>query len=173
VVILVTGPMAAGKSTVARMLASGFPRGVYLDGDSFRRAVAAGREEMTPEPSAEALRQLRTRYRVAAAAADLYVDAGFTVVVEDVVAGRDLEAMTTLIRTRPLHVVVLLPSRQTIAAREAGRAQVGYGAFTVDALYDEFEHRTPRIGTWLDTTEQSADETVAAILGQLPSGYAE
>ena len=30
-VYLITGPMAAGKSTVARLLAARFPRGVHLD----------------------------------------------------------------------------------------------------------------------------------------------
>lgn len=46
--------MAAGKSTVARLLASRFERGVYLEGDAFRRSILTGREEMTPDPSPEA-----------------------------------------------------------------------------------------------------------------------
>ena len=43
--------MAAGKSTVARLLASRFERGVHLEGDFFRRSVVSGRAEMTPEPT--------------------------------------------------------------------------------------------------------------------------
>src|SRR3954453_16850145 len=82
VVYLVTGPMAAGKSTVARLLASRFERGVHLEGDVFRRSIVNGREEMTPDPSPEALAQLRLRYQIAAAAADSYFEAGFSVVVE-------------------------------------------------------------------------------------------
>ena len=53
-IFLISGPMAAGKSTVARALASRFERGVYLEGDMFRRSMASGREEMTPDPSPEA-----------------------------------------------------------------------------------------------------------------------
>jgi adenylylsulfate kinase-like enzyme len=42
VVYLITGPMAAGKSTVARLLAQRFERGVYLQGDHFRRCIVSG-----------------------------------------------------------------------------------------------------------------------------------
>ena len=89
VIYLITGPMAAGKSTVARLLASRFERGgVHLEGDVFRRSIVSGRAEMTPDPSPEALDQLRLRYRLAAAAADTFFEAGFTVALEDVVRGR-------------------------------------------------------------------------------------
>ena len=86
-IVLVTGPQAAGKTTVSAMLARRFERGVHLDGDAFRRFVVAGRAEMTPDASDEALAQLRLRYRITASAAQAYLDAGFDVVVDDVVAG--------------------------------------------------------------------------------------
>src|SRR6184192_104019 len=38
-IYLITGPMAAGKSTVAHLLASRFDRGVHLEGDVFRRSI--------------------------------------------------------------------------------------------------------------------------------------
>jgi hypothetical protein len=64
VVYLITDPMAAGKSTVARLLATRFKRGVHLEGDIFRRSIVSGREELTPTPSPEAAEQLRLRYRL-------------------------------------------------------------------------------------------------------------
>jgi len=51
--------MAAGKSTVASLLARRFRRGVHLEGDLFRRMIVHGRQEMTPDPSPEALDQLK------------------------------------------------------------------------------------------------------------------
>jgi cytidylate kinase len=59
---LITGPMASGKSTVARLLAQRFERGVDVEGDVFRRNVAAGRHEMAPDPSREASRE-QTGYK--------------------------------------------------------------------------------------------------------------
>jgi len=75
-VLFVTGPQAAGKTTVARLLARRFERGVHVEGDAFRRFVVAGCTEMTPAPSPEALAQLRLRYGLAAASADAYAEAG-------------------------------------------------------------------------------------------------
>jgi len=168
-VYLITGPMAAGKSTVARLLASRVERGVHLEGDVFRRSIVSGREEMTPDPSPEALEQLRLRYRLAAAAADTYFEAGFTVALEDVVAGPLLGDYRTMIRSRPCHVIVLLPSLEAVAAREAGRDAKGYGAWTVEEIYEGFAGTTTRVGIWLDTTHFTQEETVDEILWQTAS----
>lgn len=165
-VYLISGPMAAGKSTVARLLASRFERGVHLEGDVFRRSIVSGRAELTPDASPAALEQLRLRYRLAAAAADAYFEAGFAVALEDVVPGPMLGDYRTSIRSRPCHVIVLLPSREAVAARETGREAKGYSAWTVDALYDAFAGSAQRVGIWLDTTDLSAEQTVDAILTQ-------
>jgi chloramphenicol 3-O-phosphotransferase len=169
-IYLITGPMAAGKSTVACLLASRFARGVHLEGDFFRRSIVSGRDEMAPGASPEALRQLRLRYRLAAAAADAYIDAGFTVAVDDVVAGALLGEYLALIRSRPCHLVVLLPSRDAVASREAERAKTGYTHWAVEELYSAFTDDTPRVGIWLDTSELTPDETVDAILTRTSSG---
>ena len=166
-VFLVTGPSAAGKSTVARLLAARFERGVHVEGDAFRRTIVSGRHEMSPEATAEALSQLRLRYRVAAAAADAYVEEGFTVVVEDVAAGPLLPELVALIRSRPLHVVVLLPSAEAIADREQARDGNGYHSWSIAELRGGFDRGTPRIGLWLDTSAQTSEETVDEILARV------
>lgn len=124
---------------------------------------------MTPDASPEAFEQLRLRYRLAAAAADAYVDAGFTVVLEDVAAGPLLDEYRAMIRSRPCKVVVLLPSPQAIVEREAGRQDTGYSHWTIEQLSDAFANDTPRVGTWLDTSELTSEETVDEILGNRES----
>lgn len=165
-VVLVTGVMAAGKSTVAQLLAERLPRAAHVRGDVFRRMIVSGRQEYLPGASDEALARLRLRYRLSAATADAYAEAGFTAVVQDVVLGEELTAYVRLVRTRPLHVVVLAPDAETVAAREAARAKTGYGgaAWTVPALDEALRASTPPIGLWLDTSGQTPTETVEAIL---------
>jgi len=163
-VYLITGPMAAGKTTVARQLAEQFERGVHLEGDVFRRSIVSGREEMTPEQAPAALSQLRLRYGLAAAAADTYFDAGFSVALDDVVAGPLLEEYVALIKSEPCRVIVLLPSMAAVAEREAQRHGTGYDRWELESFYSGFVETTPRIGLWLDTTELRPEETVAEIL---------
>ncbi|HEX4819974.1 MAG TPA: AAA family ATPase [Acidimicrobiales bacterium] len=165
-VVLVTGISASGKSTVAELLAQRFERGVHVKGDVFRRMVVSGRAEMSASPSADGWDQLRLRYRLGAATADAYHAAGFSVVVQDVVVGQVLDEYVAAIRSRPRFVVVLAPRPDVVEAREAGRAKVAYrdGAPTVDALDHALRHETPRLGLWLDSSDQRPDETVEEII---------
>lgn len=163
-IILITGIQAAGKSTIAQLLAERLPRSVHLRGDLFRRMIINGRADMTPEPTDEALRQLQLRYQLTAAVSDAYFDAGFTVITQDVILGEHLAHMTKMIRSRPLLVVVLAPRAETIAAREKTRGKVTYDNWTVKQLDDLLRQQTPRLGLWLDTSEQTPTETVNEIL---------
>jgi len=155
--------MASGKSTIAKALAATFPRGVHVEGDVFRRFIVSGRCEMTPEPSEEALAQLRLRYRLTAEVAEHYARTGYTVVVEDVVAGPLLSEFVSMFTHRPLHLVVLLPNEEAIAQREAGRAALGYDEWTVSRLREAFAEETERLGLWLDTSADTPETTVRDI----------
>ncbi|GAA4445366.1 AAA family ATPase [Phytohabitans houttuyneae] len=169
-VIIVTGAMAAGKSTVAQGIAERLPRAAHVRGDAFRRMVVSGRREMAPDLPAEAVAQLWLRYELAATVADRYARAGFTAVVQDIVIGPELARFVDLFATRPRHLVVLAPRPDVLATREEGRPKTGYGGgWTVEALDRELRERTPRLGLWLDTSDQTPDDTVTRILANLPA----
>ncbi|MFI8952214.1 AAA family ATPase [Streptomyces sp. NPDC053750] len=171
-VVLITGVMASGKSTVAQLLAERLSRSVHLRGDSFRRMIVSGGEEFTPQPSDEATAQLRLRYQASATIADLYAGAGWTVVAQDVVLGEHLDAYLNWVTTRPLYLVVLAPTPEAVAQREAGRRKHGYGGpWTVDILDQALRQNTPRRGLWLDTSHQTPDQTVDQILTGLTTAH--
>lgn len=87
--------------------------------------------------------------------------------LEDVAAGALLDEYRTMIRSRPCHVIVLLPSVEAITAREAGRDEKGYtGGWTAERHYAEFVSTTPPVGLWLDNTGQTAEQTVDEILAR-------
>lgn len=166
-VIVVTGIQAAGKSTIAQALAERLDRSVHLRGDVFRRMIVSGRAEMGPaDPPAQAIAQLLLRHRLAAMAADAYADAGFTVVLQDIIIGSHLADIVAAIRSRPLYVVVLAPRADVVQARDQARGKLAYkpGDQSPAELDAAFRRQTPRIGLWLDTSAQAVAQTVEEIL---------
>ncbi|GAA1126687.1 AAA family ATPase [Kribbella jejuensis] len=171
-VVLITGMQAAGKSTVAPLLAARMgPPAATLDGDVFYHGVVAGAEVMTPEASPEAVRQLELRYDASALVAQHYADNGFDFVCSDIVLGEHVERWFSRLRNVDPYLVVLVPSVESIVARELGRGGKSYrgwqepGGSLEDAVralqagLDEI----PRRGLWLDTTGQTPEQTVDAI----------
>jgi predicted kinase len=167
-IILITGNMAAGKSTVAQALAERLPKSVHLRGDAFRRMIVNGRAEMNFELSAEAKHQLRLRYRIASKVAKCYLEEGFTVVYQDIILGSDLLEVLHTFQDVSLALVVLCPRAEVIAQREAARGKTGYENEEVIHAFDRvLKRETPRLGYWLDTSDLTVSETVDLILVNL------
>ncbi|GAB2588631.1 phosphotransferase-like protein [Kribbella endophytica] len=172
-VVLITGMQAAGKSTIAPLLASRLgPPAATLDGDVFHNGVVAGAVGMTPDPLPEAVRQLDLRYAATAKIAQHYADAGFDFTCSDIILGPDIERWFAALHDVEPHLVVLVPSVDSIVERELGRGSTSYRdwqpeggtlADAVRALQQDLAI-TPKRGLWLDTTHQTPAETIEAIL---------
>ncbi|HEY2273846.1 MAG TPA: AAA family ATPase [Jatrophihabitantaceae bacterium] len=164
-IYVLSGVQAAGKSTVADVLARRFERGVHVGGDAIRAMVVSGRSDMSPDPPEESLHQLMLRYRASIAVAQVYFDAGFDVVIEDVIIGEMLIAFLAAVPWPRIRLVMLCATPAEITRREELRAKDGYGGvWSVAALYRIFDEETPRLGLWLDSTGMTPDETTDAIL---------
>ncbi|MET7282755.1 AAA family ATPase [Kribbella sp. NPDC005582] len=175
-VVLVTGLQASGKSTVAPLLAARLgPPAATLDGDVFYHGVVAGAEVMTPNPTAEAVRQLELRYAASALVAQHYADNGFDFVASDIVLGEHVERWFDQLHGVDAYLVVLRPTVESIVERELGRGgnnsyrdwqNDGSLADAVRALGVGLEE-IPRRGLWVDTTGQTPEQTVDVILADL------
>ncbi|MGV0815762.1 AAA family ATPase [Mycolicibacterium boenickei] len=167
-IIVITGAMASGKSTVAQLLAERFERSAHVRGDVFRRFVVGGRAEPAEQMSADAQAQLVLRYRLGAASADAYAAAGFVTIWQDVIIGPYLADAVDMLQTRPVFVVVLDPAPEVIAEREHARAKVGYGTdWDHGKFVETMRSTTPRLGLWLDTSAMSPEQAVQAVLDGL------
>ncbi len=167
---LVVGVQAAGKSTIAELLAAQFEHGVHVRGGQFYRWATRGWVQAADkEQPEEARRLLDLRYRLSARVADEYCRAGFTTVVQDNIFGADVGTWLATVAARPRHLVVLRPGVDVVARRDAARTaatgKVAYrpGEFSIEDLDDALA-QTAQIGLWLDTTHQTPAETVAEIL---------
>ncbi len=167
-IILITGNMASGKSSVAQALAERLPTSVHLRGDLFRRMIINGRADMGVVLSAEAERQLQLRYHLSVEVAKHYARAGFTVVYQDIVIGETLQQIAHAFHPHQLDVVVLCPRVDIIAARDQARGKTGYpDRASVEAFDHVLRSDTPHIGYWLDNSELSVAGTVDEIVSQL------
>jgi hypothetical protein len=86
------------------------------------------------------------------------------VIAQDIILGEDLTEMVERIQQRPLLVVVLAPQPDAVAAREAARGKSAYDQWTIDLLDNSLQNETPHIGLWLDTSDQTPEDTVDEIL---------
>ena len=81
--------------------------------------------------------------------------------IDDIVIGSHVDEYFSSIRSRPLLLVMLVPSPEAIRAREASR---GKQMFDKWAHLDELAREASHVVLWIDSSEQTAEETVDEIL---------
>jgi len=167
-ILVISGTQGAGKTTVASMLARRFARGAHVSADVLQKMIVSGGE--WPEPSTsdrddrvhgEAGAQLRLRVRHMCMLGRSFYEAGFTPVLDDIIIGGGLDDVREDLQGVPFYFVMLRPSLDVVRERELGR---GTRLFEEWEWLDEVIGRTPRVGLWLDTSRQTAEETVDEIM---------
>jgi hypothetical protein len=157
-VLVLSGPPAAGKSTVGRRLAGTRARCAFIDGDDVRQLVVAG--AVAPWKGAEGRRQRRLSAINAGSLARNFAAAGIDVVIADVLDRETLpvyRASVDDLFVAHLHVAY-------------GRARDRAEGRPVHITWDEFAllHREQEgmegADLWLDTTELTVEETAGRLL---------
>lgn len=161
-----SGVPGAGKSTFCRAFAARFPRGVHVEGDvlSFEFVVSGVAQPFGPNPDpAEWDRQMVLRRQNMCLLADSYARADFVPVMDDVVTHRsELDLHLQLLSERPLYFIVLAPDLEVAAERDASREESVLDMWRhLDA---ELRAGLAGVGLWLDTSQMSVDDTIAAVI---------
>lgn len=161
-VLVVSGIPGVGKTTIASLIARRLPRSAHIEAEVLMRFVVGGAVRPGDRPDDEASRQLRLRGRQVALLADSFLDAGFTPVIDDVVIGSRLDELRADLHSRPLLFVLLVPRLEVIRARNQGRP--GKDVFEAwKHLAAVAREETPRVGLWLDTSDQTPEESAREI----------
>ena len=140
-VLVVSGIPGVGKSTVAGIIARQLSRSVHLEAEALQRFIAGGSVWL----------------------ADSFFESGFTPIVDDVVIGSRLAELRADLHSRPLSFVLLVPRLEVVQKRNRERPHKD--------VFETWRHldtvtrsETPRIGLWLDTSDQTAERSAAEIL---------
>jgi predicted kinase len=160
-IYIISGLPGAGKSTIARLLAQRFERGVHIEADLVQQMIVSGSVWPEREPRREAMRQFRLRRRNVSLLADSFFEAGFVPVIDDIVIGPHIDEYLSNVRSRPLLFVMLAPRPDVIRARETSRNKHVFDDWA--HLDEAVRNENARVGLSIDSSEQTAEETVAEI----------
>jgi hypothetical protein len=176
---VVVGPPAAGKSTVARLLAAGAEQGVHVPVDDLRELVVSGLVLPGPDWSDALVAQVRAARTVALSALATYHDLGFTVVLDDFVDPPGLQEYDDVVRSGRAVGVLLRPDLGVALARvrqretsAEGAAYISDGVRLVFSVLDDLLPRLTALG-WhvVDNTDLDPEQTADAIRA-IPHGPA-
>ncbi len=164
-ITIVTGPAGAGKSSVARRVASARRLAVHLHTDDFWGFIAAGG---VPPYLPEADAQNHTVLDAIAAAAFAYAEGGYEVVADGVVGPWMLDHYTRPATAHPgipLRYIVLRPDLAVTLRR--AQARTATDALTDGDVVADLWHKFSNLGALeshvIDTSGLELGETVQAV----------
>jgi hypothetical protein len=156
---ILSGPPAAGKSTIGPLLAHRLDHCAVIDADLLRAMVV--QPHIPPWQGEEGLAQLRLGAANACILADNFNKAFFHVVILDVVTEETAPIYRRLLEQLDHQIVLLLPRLETVLSRNRARGQPLTDA-EVELLYGWAQALTD-VDQRIDSTDL-AEEAVAELI---------
>ena len=170
-ILILTGPPAAGKSSVATALADRYDRVAHIPVDGLRHFITPTGYRAPGKPGFE--RQQALAIRNACALARNFMAEHFAVIIDDIVPGHeqlDLYLEELKESGAPIHYVRLLPSHDVCRERNQARHADRVPAERLDLLYGEFEAAKDMPGSVIDSSSMSIEATADRLQDLTTSG---
>ena len=120
-ILILTGPPAAGKTTIGPLLAKQLERCAVVDVDQVRAMVV--QPHIAPWRGEAGMAQLRLGAHNACTLAQNFVAAGYAVVILDVLTDETAQLYRTALAAHQPTIVLLLPSLAEVLHRNQARGQ--------------------------------------------------
>ena len=155
---VITGPAGVGKSTISKRLAQNLSKTVLIEGDEIYHQIIVGYIPAWKEGN-----HLQTFWKVCINTIRIYLQDGFDVVFNYIVAPENLALLKNEFKNYTIKFVVLLVDELTLLARDKERPENCQMKERCITLLNNFKNRNYNINNILDTTNLSIEETVNLI----------
>lgn len=163
-VLLLSGPPASGKTTLARLISERYDRVAHIDVDLIRRLRSAGLvAPWRAEP--ELTRQRHLASLNAAGLARNFIASGVGVIIKDIILPDSMQWYVDELQASGvrIHLVRFLPSLQDCNARNRARREERVRPVWLTKVYEFFVAAGDFGGVSIDSTDQSPLETADSI----------
>lgn len=165
-ILILTGPSAAGKNTVAAQLSQMRERCAVIDVDAVRQMLV--KPHHAPWDGDEGVRQQIFGVENACWLARRFADAGYDVLILDVIFPFTREVYRAQLQAYPNQIALLLPERETILQRNRQRGWLPDDE--AEMLYDLMQS-FDGYGVKIDNTHLSPTVVARQLAGWLTSGF--
>ena len=174
--VILTGPPGAGKTTVGAIIASESPRSACIHSDWFWTTIVNGH---IPPWDRAADAQNRTMIRAAPASAVRMANAGYTTVLDGILGPWHFEPLRDELGAcmAPVHYAVLRPDGDICLVRAKGRVleSTEHRDALIDEdpirqMWDQFSHLGPIDRHVIDSSEMDAQATAMLIHDRIKAG---
>jgi len=116
-----TGPCAAGKNTIATLLAHSVDRGVHIDVDRLRAMVV--HPHKAPWDGEEGEVQEKLAIENSCLLAKQFIQGGYSVVITNLLSDSTVRLYQNLLEKYPFRIVLLMPTFEEVKKRDITRGQ--------------------------------------------------
>jgi len=161
-IICINGPGGSGKSTVSKLLAQKFEKGVCIEIDTVKHFVKSG---FIYNKTPEGQEQWKLLTENCISLSKNFLNEGYTVVLDGFLGAYDRDSWELVFAAFPeIKKILLLPNRDTVAERNQGRTGTAKLEDKVIAKHLDFFDASKDLlfhdFTIVDSSEQSLEETV-------------
>lgn len=158
---------------MAAALLRRFPFGIHVPVDDLREWVISGIAHPVAVWTEETGRQFRLAREAAADIARRYAAAGFAVVIDDVIAPNEAQALVVdALAGHPVHTLLLQPGVEVAIARNAARTSKDFDprilVEPIRAIHRHFDQQPFHTAGWIiiDNAAVDVEQTVDEVLSR-------